>query len=251
MHRLRLLDLGHHGSAAAGDLLGLGDVVGALHERQPDPVDAGVERGIEVGAVLRRERRERQDGIGQADALAVAQFAADLDAHDDLLLGRLGRDQANLAVVEQQRVAGPDALEDFRMRQVHALRVAGRGVRIERERRAVVEHGRAAGERSDPQLRSLQVDQDADGPAVVVLDLPDRRDQLAHAVVRGVAHVDAEHVGAGLEQLGDHRRIARRGAERGDDLGAAQASHLANSLRGSAWAGRRFSLSPLAGRGSG
>src|SRR6476469_5024650 len=41
---------------AARHLFGLGDVLGALHEGQPDPVDAGVERGVEIGAVLRRER---------------------------------------------------------------------------------------------------------------------------------------------------------------------------------------------------
>ena len=42
------------------------------------------------------------------------------------------------------------ALEDFRMRQVHARRVAGLGIGVEREARAVVEHGRAAGERRRP-----------------------------------------------------------------------------------------------------
>ena len=48
------------------------------------------------------------------------------------LLARFGGDQADLAVVEQQRVAGLDALEDFRMRQVHALGVAGRRIGVER-----------------------------------------------------------------------------------------------------------------------
>src|SRR6266852_3003297 len=51
-HRLRLLDLRHHGGAAAGDLLRLGDVFRPLHERERHPVDAGLERGLEIGAVL-------------------------------------------------------------------------------------------------------------------------------------------------------------------------------------------------------
>ena len=38
------------------DLLRLGDVLRALDERQRHPVDAGVERGVEIGAVLRRQR---------------------------------------------------------------------------------------------------------------------------------------------------------------------------------------------------
>ena len=70
----------------------------------------------------------------------------------------------------------------------------------------------------------------------------DRGDQLAHAVMRRVAHVDAEHVGAGLEQPRDHLGVAGGGTERGDDLGAAQASHLRGPSRHLRWrlpAGRR------------
>ena len=50
-------------------------------------------------------------------------------------------------------------------------------------------------------------------------------DQFAHLVVRGVAHVDAEHVGAGLEQLADHRAVGRCRAERGEDLDTTQPPH--------------------------
>ena len=63
-HRLRLLDLGHHRGAAARDLLGLGDVLRALDEGQRHPVDAGIERGFEIGdgpsaSAPRAERRCR------------------------------------------------------------------------------------------------------------------------------------------------------------------------------------------------
>ena len=44
LDRLRLLDLGKNAGAAAGDLLDLGEILGALDEGQRDPVDAGVER---------------------------------------------------------------------------------------------------------------------------------------------------------------------------------------------------------------
>ena len=47
------------------------------------PVDAGVERGFEIGTVLLGQRRERHRGVGQAHAFAVRQFAADLDAGED------------------------------------------------------------------------------------------------------------------------------------------------------------------------
>ena len=190
-----------------------------------DPVDAGVERGFEIGAILLRQRRERNRGVRQAHALAVRQVAADLDPRDDLAFGNLGRRQAHLAVVEQQRVAGLDRLEDLGMRQVHARDAARRLVGIERERRALRQHHRAAFELPDAKLRALQIDQDADRPLAFVLDRADGRHQLAHAVMRRVAHIDAEDVGAGAEQRGDHGTLGRRRAERGDDLGTAQTSH--------------------------
>ena len=87
-HRLRLLDLGHHGRAAARDLLGLRDVLRPLDERQRDPVDAGIEAGFEVGAVLLGQRREADRGVGQAHALARRELAADLDARDGALRRR-------------------------------------------------------------------------------------------------------------------------------------------------------------------
>ena len=117
---------------------------------------------------------------------------------------RLGDGEPDLAVVDQQRVARLDGGEDFRMRQVHARGVAGRCVGVEHEGVAGFHRHRAAGERADPQLRPLQIDQDADRPAGVALDRADHAHQLAHALLAGVAHVDAEDVGAGLEQLRDH-----------------------------------------------
>ena len=111
VHRLRLLDLGHHGGAAARDLLGLGDVLRPLDERQRRP-----------SRCRRRARRRDRSGpssvsaengmigVGQADALAVGELAADLDARDDASAGSASvARQPHLAVVEQQRVAGLDA----------------------------------------------------------------------------------------------------------------------------------------------
>ena len=106
---------------------------GPLDEGERDPVDVGIERGFEIGAVFRRQRGEGQHGFRQADALAVGQFAADLDAGDEPRSMILERGQAHLAIVEQKRLAGLGRLQDFRMRQVHAGGVAGRIVGIERE----------------------------------------------------------------------------------------------------------------------
>src|SRR5207302_1001612 len=68
-------------------------------------------------------------------------------------------------------------------------------------------------------------DQNADRPPVLEFDRADCRHELAHAVVRGMAHVDAEDVGAGPKQAGDDGAVGGRRTEGGDDLGPAQASH--------------------------
>ena len=225
MHGLRLLDLGHDGGAAARDLLCLGDVFRALDEGERHPVDAGVERSIEIGAVLLRQRRERHRRVGKAYAFAVRQFAADLDARDDALVVHLGRDKPYLAVIEQERMARLDGGEDLGVRQVRALGVAGRGIIIEDENLAIGERGRTGCEAADPELGPLKVDQNADRAAVLALDVADRRHELAHAVVGGVTHIDAEDVGAGLEQVCDDAAVRGRRTEGRDDLGATQTSH--------------------------
>ena len=74
---------------------------------------------------------------------------------------------SHLAVIDQQRVAGLDRGENFRMRQVDALGIARRRVGVEHEGVAVFHRRGAAGECAEAQLRPLQIDQDADRPARV------------------------------------------------------------------------------------
>src|SRR6185503_5751578 len=129
-------------------------------------------------------------------------------------------------------MAGPKCCENFRMGKLHPAVVARRLVGIEREALAVLELGRAFGERAEPQLWSLQVDQDADRPAVARLNIADGLHQLTHLVVRGVAHVDAEHVRTGLEQLPDHRAVGRCRAERCENLDTTESPHCLGAAAG-------------------
>ena len=55
--RLRLLDLGHDQRARAGDLLDLEHVLRPLHEGDRHPIDALLQRRVEIGAVLRSSWR--------------------------------------------------------------------------------------------------------------------------------------------------------------------------------------------------
>src|SRR4051812_46427340 len=112
------------------------------------------------------------------------------------------------------------------MRKLNPGSVAGRLVGIQHETCAVLELDRPFGEGADAKFWALKIDQDADRAAVAALDIADRGHHLAHLVVRGVAHIDAEDVGAGFEQAADHRAVGSGGAEGRKDLDAAQASHF-------------------------
>ncbi len=115
------------------------------------------------------------------------------------------------------------------MRQIDALGGARRRIAIEREAGPLEQFLRAIGEHADAQLRTLQIDEDADRPFELLLERANQRDALAHHVVRGVAHVDAEHVGAGQKQRGDHLALDGSRAQGGDDFDAAVAAGQAEA----------------------
>ena len=141
-------------------------VLGTLHEGQRDPVDAEFQRVRQVGPVLGRERRERQDGADNADALAVGQRAADDDTGPGLVR-RCSESTSSRTLPSSSSSCTPGAsgLEDLRMRQADALLRPGAAIEIEAELGAGGERHPAFGEGADPQLRPLQVGEDADGPA--------------------------------------------------------------------------------------
>src|SRR5690606_40728786 len=83
----------------------------------------------------------------------------------------------------------------------------------------------AAGNLADPELRSLQIAQYPDWPADLLLHRADAGNEHPHVVVAGMAHIDAEDVGAGDEQ-GLDRFLVRGGrSERREDLGLPVAPH--------------------------
>ncbi len=149
LDRLRLLHLGHHRDAAAGDLFRLGDVVGPLDERQRDPVGAGVERGFEIGVILAGQRGDAEHGVRDAHPLARREPAADLDPGHRPLRGHFDRNEPDLAVVEQQSVAGAQRGQDLRMRQLDPRLIARRRIGIEDEGRAARELDRLLAKGTD------------------------------------------------------------------------------------------------------
>jgi len=85
------------------------------------------------------------------------------------------------------------------MGQVDAGGIARRGIGIEHEALAVGEDRRTLLEGAKPQLRALQIDENADRAIITCLDIADGRDELTHLVMRGVAHIDAENIRPRLE----------------------------------------------------
>ena len=86
LHRLGLLHLGDQ--RQAGVLADIFDVLGGLHERQRDHVDADRLAVAQQVQVLLGHRRQRRDGPGDVQALARGDRAADLDLEVDLVVAR-------------------------------------------------------------------------------------------------------------------------------------------------------------------
>ena len=141
----------------------------------------------------------------------------------------------------RRRAKGPcprlERGEDLRMRQCGARLVARLvAVEVEPERCSRFELDRPVGEGANAQLRALQIEQHADRPAQIALDRADDVQTLLVVVVRSVAEVEPEDVGAGVEQRFDGFAIRARRA-RGSrrswhcGYGACQCSWSVLSLR--------------------
>src|SRR6202041_862834 len=142
----------------------------------------------------------------------------------------------HFAVVDEYPVPLRERAQDFRMRQIDARLAPRRGVAVKDEGLTALQVGGAVGERPEPELRPLQIDKDTDWAAGLFLHLADHRDPLPHHVMRSMAHVDAEDVGAGGEQGGYGLSVGRSRPERGDDFDAAAAGlHWRSPIIGGAY----------------
>ncbi len=223
--RRRLFELDHDPGPAGDELASLGDVVGPLHEREGDPIRALFEREGEIGAVLFGHRRQRQDRIRHVDALAVGKRAADATQRlGKTLAAGLGL-EPHLAVVEQQLGPGAQRFEYLRMREGRAVLVPGPSVEVESETLPGAQFDRTRSKGAEPQLRPLQIGQDADRPPGRAFDVPDGFEPRAMFGMSSVTEIEAEDVDSGLEQGADLLQGRARRAESGDNLGAASAPH--------------------------
>jgi hypothetical protein len=104
------------------------------------------------------------------------------------------------------------------------------GVEIQAKRLVLAELDWAAREGADAQLRTLQVEQHADGAPALALHLANDFHAALVILVLAVAEIQAEDVGAGIEEgLYGLEVIAGR-PEGGDDLGMLAWPHFSGFL---------------------
>jgi len=170
----------------------------AARRKTRHPVDAGGDAGLQSADPC-PSCRDRDFGIRQRHALAIRHPAADDELSVSAGSASIPRLEPHLAVSSSSVVTRSDRsrISDA---QIHPRRVAGplSESRVNlapspaRRRRPSIRHA---------QLRPLQVGENADRPAEILFTLAMVSDQLAHPVMRGVAHYDAEHVRARANSL--------------------------------------------------
>ena len=234
--RLRLLDLGDDrdvAAAVAQALVHRVDVLAAAHEGEGQQVHAHVHAGVDQPQVLLAHRRQGGGDVGQVEALARGQRAADLHRGDHLPTAHLVDAQANCTIREIGDVA-----------RVHDLRQPGPGdlepLRTALDRLGREDHGGAGAElghtalhRADAQLGARYVLQNghfAADPRGRLANHLDRDRVLVRGLVGEVqacdVHARADHP---LERVG----VAGGGADGGDDLGRAHGVVSVSSSWGS------------------
>jgi hypothetical protein len=90
------------------------------------------------------------------------------------------------------------------MRELDAQRVAWRGVEIEAEALAGAQLNAAGAETADSQLGALDIRENADGAAELMLQGAYGNDAGEMILVRAVREVEAEDVSTRIEQAGQH-----------------------------------------------
>ena len=220
--RFRLLDLRDH---VRGRARGLDQRLQRLHvggradKGERDEVDAELERELEIVDVLARERGDRQRHAWQVDPLVRGDGAADEHLAACAATVDRGDAEPHGAVVDQHVETGLEhgAEDGRRDRQVVA---AGGILAGDRQLFAALEHDRLR-ELADAELRALEVGDQRDRPADLLLQAADQLRTRPVILVRAVREVETGAVD-GAHELLERHGIRRRRPDRGDDLRAAR-----------------------------
>lgn len=182
-------------------------------------MSAGEVQGpAQVLHVLLRHRRHAHRGTGQVDALVVGHRPADDDPADHVGLGHLLGDQGDPAVVDEQLITGVDVAGQAVVRRTADGHVTGDFPGGDGEALAVGQRDLAFGELGQPDLRALQVDEDADVFAGLLRCSANPVVDALMLGVGAVAEVQPSDVHTCLDEFQDALRGGRSRAERTNDL---------------------------------
>jgi hypothetical protein len=200
----------------ADDRLEVAHVGGGAHERERDEVDAEPEREAEVVEVLLRQRRDRDRHAGQVHALVRLHLAADDDEAARSPLVHLLHGEANEPVVDQDVVAGAEHLADH-CRRDRQLAV-DRGLLADDEHLLVLQQDARRRQVADAELRPLQVCDQRERLAGLLLDVADDPGALGVVGVVAVREVEADRVDARVDECPNLLVRRRHGTDRRHDL---------------------------------
>ena len=147
------------------------------------------------------ERRHVDQHARKVDAFARLEHAAVRDGGDHVGVSRVVDLQFNIAVVEQNTVAGVEIPRQAAERGGNDLLVPLDRASGDSELLSVAQCDRVAvGETLNTDLWALQVLQDADGYPEFGGSLPDIGDQLGVILVRAVREVEPGHIHSGFDE---------------------------------------------------
>src|SRR5882724_10334839 len=195
--------------------------VGArLGEGNGEVIHLDFRRNADVLHILGWERGGGEASSQAVDPLVVGEHSSVTDAAVYLVTYDLFDFEHDLAVVEEQHVAGPHVARELLVIQADSAVDSKLAVGIEHEGVPGIQNDLAVLELADPDLRTLQIAHDADGPPGFAAGLAHQF--RAPLVVRGgaVREVHAHDVHSREEHPLERLRVIGRRAECGDNLGA-------------------------------
>src|SRR5262245_27335335 len=142
-----------------------------------------------------------------------------------MIAANAGNPNPDAPVVDQQVLAGRNGRENFGVGQRNGRLVAVGTRENEADRLSSRDRDLSVPYRAHADLRALEVLQDADGPADVILQRTDRSMNFGVVILRAVAELHTGGVDASHEERSEHIRGCAGGADGGDDLGATVAMH--------------------------
>jgi hypothetical protein len=211
-------------------------------EGDREVIDLQRGRGANVFPVLVGQRTGGQAAALPVDAFVVAEFSADEHTGIDARPIDAENLQADLPIVEQQHVARGHVGREFLVGDSDGALGAGIHceARIQGELRAIGELHPTSQEALDADFRAREVAQNTDVASGLRGGIPHQIEAPRVVGGRAMREVDADHVHAGPDHVGQHLLIVRCRTQSCDDLGPTQLETHAARLSRTSTAGSFF-----------